>query len=463
MVETADKSWSIMAKGASQQGQAMLAILAFVLVLAIALVYLFNSSQLLAERAQAKVLADHAAYNTATKQAQLLNANAYMNKAKIANQLAIAQAVSVASWAEYMDTLQQNSSAIRSIPVFGTTIHQAMQTSAMVAEGASLPMAYEIPANAVATRIISMHQNALNNEFYAGSVLKKEPSIIVRNSSIGAGFRADISHVSLTNSVGFTKRYAGSLQGRADDRIRMKQVLEQSRDAFTKSRRSRHQRTVLNLFVLRMRMEYRGGTELSEDMNQWKAVDTFSLHTERRRRLRGWRRTEAPLGYGSVVARKDSRDSDINRRYGYTDAPRRNPRATHLSKNARPSWDARNHRMPIGEYGVPEYWDLSKDKLGQADPMQEFSIFVTKQPANMDTTSGMSSFRVGETVDIKTNNKLTAISTAQVYFERPAQDRAGNSHYLNSGKHEKASLFNPYWQVRLVDNPAPVIAEVATR
>ena len=101
-----------MASMTSQRGQALLAVLAFTLILAITLVYLFNASQLLAERAKAKVLADHAAFNTATKQAQFLNANAYMNKAKITNQLAIAQAVSVASWAEYIKTAAQNASTI---------------------------------------------------------------------------------------------------------------------------------------------------------------------------------------------------------------------------------------------------------------------------------------------------------------------------------------------------------------
>ena len=59
----------------SQKGQALVLMLAFTLVLSISMIYLFNTSQLLAERTQAKVLADHAAYNTATKQAQLLNAH----------------------------------------------------------------------------------------------------------------------------------------------------------------------------------------------------------------------------------------------------------------------------------------------------------------------------------------------------------------------------------------------------
>ena len=48
----------MMSYPSGQRGQALLAMLAFIIVLAIAMVYLFNTSQLLSERAQAKVLAD---------------------------------------------------------------------------------------------------------------------------------------------------------------------------------------------------------------------------------------------------------------------------------------------------------------------------------------------------------------------------------------------------------------------
>ena len=118
-----------------QRGQALLAMLAFIIVLAIAMVYLFNTSQLLSERAQAKVLADHAAYNTAVKQAQLLNANAYMNKAKIANQLAVAQAVSVASWAKHFEPMPQNTSPINILPYAGSAIHQGITYTANFMQG----------------------------------------------------------------------------------------------------------------------------------------------------------------------------------------------------------------------------------------------------------------------------------------------------------------------------------------
>ena len=55
-------------------------------------------------------------------------------------------------------------------------------------------------------------------------------------------------------------------------------------------------------------------------------------------------------------------------------------------------------------------------------------------------------------MDIKTSSKITAFSTAEVYFERPLKDRNSNDSYLNNGRIEKASLFNPYWNVRLANS-----------
>ena len=164
----------------SQKGQALLAVLAFTLILAITLVYLFNTSQLLAERAKAKVLADHAAFNTATKQAQLLNANAYMNKAKITNQLAIAQAVSVASWAEHFEPMPDNARIINMIPYVGAQIHQGITQASQAVQMVSESQGVLVTANATSTALISKHQQLLNNTYL--STLENEHKLVLKNS-----------------------------------------------------------------------------------------------------------------------------------------------------------------------------------------------------------------------------------------------------------------------------------------
>lgn len=434
-----------MASMVSQKGQALLAVLAFTLILAITLVYLFNTSQLLAERAKAKVLADHAAFNTATKQAQLLNANAYMNKAKITNQLAIAQAVSVASWAEHFEPMPDNARIINMIPYVGAQIHQGITQASQAVQMVSESQGVLVTANATSTALISKHQQLLNNTYLA--ILENEHKLVLKNSSIGARFDSNLGKTYPTRQ--FISRYSGASKDPYQGRLRMREVLLNARDDFTRSRRPSRNQSFTIIPFPRVKLERRGGTELSDDMNQWKGVDTFSLHMQRWRRLR-LRNYEYPIGYGSAVASK-SGDSDVNNRMGYSGASSINGRASRQANHTRPSWDSRNRSM-MGEYGVPEYWDLHKDELLGDSPSRQFTISIFKSNNNLDTTSGISNFQVGDKVDIKTSSKITAFSTAEVYFERPLKDRNSNDSYLNNGRIEKASLFNPYWNVRLVNS-----------
>ena len=170
----------------NQKGQALLLMLAFTLVLAVSMIYLFNTSQLLAERTQAKVLADHAAYNTATKQAQLLNANAYMNKAKIANQLATAQAVSVASWAKHFEPMPQHTKLVNLIPYVGPEVQQVITQYSKAVQPLADLTSPTILINNQATQLISYQQNLLNNSSFIP--IQQVHKDTIEKSSIGAGF-----------------------------------------------------------------------------------------------------------------------------------------------------------------------------------------------------------------------------------------------------------------------------------
>jgi hypothetical protein len=57
--------------------------------------------------------------------------------------------------------------------------------------------------------------------------------------------------------------------------------------------------------------------------------------------------------------------------------------------------------------------------------------------------------------DAAQNNKMTALASAQVYFDRPQKlfPRADK-------ERELGSLFSPYWQARLVDTPTSVKLEL---
>ena len=52
---------------------------------------------------------------------------------------------------------------------------------------------------------------------------------------------------------------------------------------------------------------------------------------------------------------------------------------------------------------------------------------------------------------------MTALASAQVYFDRPRQLTAFSR---ADGLRELGSLFSPYWQARLVDTPRGVKLEI---
>jgi len=69
-----------------------------------------------------------------------------------------------------------------------------------------------------------------------------------------------------------------------------------------------------------------------------------------------------------------------------------------------------------------------------------------KAKHDLRTTSGRSAVKVGsglQQFEQMPNNRMEASSRAVVYFDRP------QAHHRNGVSREKASLFNPYWRVRL--------------
>ncbi len=88
-----------------QAGQALIYGL-FVLIGGLAaLFFLFNTGQLTREKTRLVNTADAVAYSAAVMNARGLNFAAYTNRAMIANSVAVAQLVSLASWVQYTGNL----------------------------------------------------------------------------------------------------------------------------------------------------------------------------------------------------------------------------------------------------------------------------------------------------------------------------------------------------------------------
>lgn len=445
-----------------QDGQSLLLACVFLLVLSGAFVFLFDSGRLLIERVRLANAADQTAYAVATQEARLFNLNAYLNRAAIANQLAVAQELSIASWAEFTQPLPTRTAPLLAPPLtpFGAPINQASQ---MLATGmAAVPdaMGVLILQNQAANRLLAAHQRLLDTTYWP-FLLRDTPDTVLRASGLdGEGVAA--RYVSTTQPPSrWLARNAG------DDRQRLAPVLMASRDPFTRARHRIDESVTLGAgkcsvwtpnvpwFDLRKR----GGTGLL-GLDEWKAMDTFSLHAytgywkSRRFRLPKWvcSHSEYPLAFGSAAINTRNGDFDARSGSDFDGSWAVNESASGASRLYMPRFDVRQGGRALTP-AVPEFYDLSPSTLGETAPVLPVVIRVSRSAAGLPLTSHASALKVGRTLEMyesSTRGELSALARAEVYFQRPPEA------FLNQGKEEAPSLLNPYWRVRMAD---PVSAD----
>jgi hypothetical protein len=86
-----------------QRGQAMVFATVTMVIILIALLMMYNTGKLTTEKMKLQNTADAVAYSAAVVEARDLNFAAYMNRGMIANQVAVAQIVSVTGWVRNLD------------------------------------------------------------------------------------------------------------------------------------------------------------------------------------------------------------------------------------------------------------------------------------------------------------------------------------------------------------------------
>ena len=90
------------------RGQALVYIVAMLVPISLLAFYTFNSFTISNEKSQLQNTVDAVAYSVATVEARDLNFKAYTNRAMVANQVAVGQAVSLVSWARWLDRTAEN-------------------------------------------------------------------------------------------------------------------------------------------------------------------------------------------------------------------------------------------------------------------------------------------------------------------------------------------------------------------
>ena len=421
---------------ASQQGQALPLGLVMLVAVAATVYFMFNSGQLVQEKIRLTNTADAVAYSGGVYEARVLNYDAYTNRAIIANEIAIGQAVGLSSWAKYMGTSATTIGPyLGLIPYVGPYLEKLMEYIETIMDYVTLALSFTVTLHDTAIQALMASQYVVHGPGNVNALLQRKNVMdeVARKNDPDA--KVDLLPLS-DNFSGFTQLYSSK-----DERVRMGQLVSDGRDAFLKSRNWDFGLVILCSGI---KLSKRGSTELIDLTEGWKSMDTLSAHKSSIKRFR-CRRSEISIGYGTAFSDDDLDDSA----YDYAGSRTRNPNA---SSDADSSEGIANGYDPapytIGGGAIPSFHELSEGALEQEDPRTQLTIRVTKPRGAQRYSGGSSIIKPAGRLDLYQGQHASAqsasIARVEVFFERPD---GANPLF---GKAELGSLFNPYWQVRLV-------------
>lgn len=456
-----------------QKGQVLPVGIAFIMFSALLVLVMFNTGKLATERSRITNAADSAAYSGLVWQARALNFQAYSNRAMVANQVAIAQIVSMASWTEYGQVATENiDDAIGWIPFVGAYTSAAESALEMVNEIVLTVGEIAIPVIDVVNQSLSAAQTLMYvSAFTATPHIVEE--IVEANSGdyqVDSTYNIAMAADNLNQWRRFTNQYDDNdgLQRKAD-------VIRRSQSSFVNDRGWSLGRFYVGPLE-RHTIIKEGETRLiySEDDDEWawRGKDSLSIHVERYKckfRCR-WKSDELPIGWGDAyTTEKLDQCVEVERTFmgdtEFTWTETQCPDWTRKNNDAEEQGESVAEQISSNYTGVQAYYDLSDLSADNRDPRLTLKVEVRLPQNKLRTSSkleGVGSKNpttqkteqegLGEGAfwlnDAMADNSMTAIGSGEIYFRRPVE-RAGNLWFEGEEKTEYASLFNPYWNVRL--------------
>lgn len=410
-------------------GQALIVMLAFIAALVGGFLVVFGIGQTVNDKMKLMNAADAAAYSAAQWQARSLNYQAYLNRAIVANEVAIAQLVSLRSWSDYMDQTLRNGSrvasfvppiapALRSLERGWAAVDRAIQEVAGPLEGGLSRWNVDVLATAQAMA----HQQA---PIVAADLVEQVAHANEPRSQVYEASRL----LQVRNAATWQHRFTARYQRGGGDLDRFATLLMDSRDGFT-MRRSHD----LLPPASPVQVSRRGGTDLIGEYS-WRGVDTLSAHIDLL-----FDELEVPLGWGAAEQQRQA----TLRRGLHGGSLRRNPRASRIAMRT---------LTPLRGYrGIPEIRDVVQPAR-QDDRRLTYSVALRLPRDQVETADrllapqGLALFS-GPSESLApefSGDALHALGTAEIYFQRPVA--------RSDRRQEFPNLFNPYWQARLAATP----------
>lgn len=426
-----------MSQAKPPRGAVLIIGLGMLSVVALLMFVLARSAVISNDKTRAIGLADAAAKSVATWYAQILNYDAYSNRAIAANEIMIAQAVTLTAWTQYAQTLAQNMGSLASILPATQSIAAWIQESAQIShQMAKTGATIEVPMRSGYTKMLQTSQHMMHAAATPFAAQAMVNEVIWTGDARFFGQIIPSSNISAFS--GFSKDYAGA------ERAPLASMVQQSQDGFTRAR-GYDSRLYLMPSVGCIptsvdsafgKLIKRGGTWLSPDYASWEAGDTLSIHTWRRRSRWNWRCSNLsesiPLAWGAA-------DADMHGGSALTSDP------VGMGTNSSAWSAARSNAVGLSGYlGLSGYRELALDADAARQTASVRIPVLIRLPATkmQKITAGQHVLRQ-DAEDTPANN-LWSLSVAEVFFQRPVDT------LLSGTTREFANLFSPFWGSRLV-------------
>jgi hypothetical protein len=469
-----------------QKGQSLLWVLGFLATMAVTFAGVYSVGQTTSEKQKIVNATDAAAYTGGMVEARALNLTAYANRAEIANEVFVAQMVSMESWVAYfkqtIKSFKTVANVLEKIPYIGIvfaivkSILQVMETTLNTAQQ-PLNLAVTAAITGVEAYNIAYQTSigVLLSPAMIHGAQQAASSVLAANTTNHSG-KLDTAPIAIKSGVLFAdnayewnrgfKRYAkgGSSIGSAtDNRRNARDILLISRDQFSTERKGSN----VPVFELLWGTRSMGipcifeigaskdGPTLLKDYERWEAQDTseygFSIGSCKGASL------GIPYGWGRATAAQNQTSGD----------PRYNPHSSagSLAYNDGP-------KKHGGWSGVKALWDVDR-KSGSDNPIAAFDTDKEKLTFTVAAAKPKTDIKNNESLnfmnrsttsklgspDLKSDfedGQIAAVASAKVFFSRPANNNAditATSLFRRDSHKEVSSLYSPYWQVRLVDVP----------
>ena len=295
----------------------------------------FSAGQLVNDKMRLVNAADAAAYSAAVWEARSLNFQSYMNRAIVANEVALAQLVSLRSWSRYVATATSNGARVAQyIPALAGPVRTLAQgwravdatlQSTLPAMEASLST-WNVAVLANAQGVAHQQASIVAADLVAEVARRNEPRAQVTNATRLLEGR---------NAAQWQNRFTDRYRRGGGDLRRFSALLMDSRDGFTRSRRAN-----LPIPLPLIDISRRGGTDLIAE-GTWRGVDTLSAHLDLLLTS-----IEVPIGWGAAEQQR----VPVARRGQHGGSLSRNPMASRLALRAL--------RPAMGYRGLPEIRDI---------------------------------------------------------------------------------------------------------